>query len=80
MRSRHKKANAARCRASDTLLRMIDEELKGSSPTAPSSLSIRLLEAIAEAKRKRPEQVGLRPVPAWKTAGKPAANSEDDHE
>jgi len=62
------------------LLRMIDEELKGSSPAAPSSFSTRVLEAIAEAKRKRPEQIGLRPVPAWKTTGKPATNSEDDHE
>ncbi len=31
-----------------------------------------LLAAITEAKKKRPDQVGLRPVPAWKKTQKPA--------
>ena len=69
MRSEHKKGKAAKWRASDLLMRMIDEELKGSTPTAPSPFSIRVLEAIAEAKRERPDQVGVRPirVSPWRT-------------
>jgi hypothetical protein len=69
MSSEHKKGKAAKWRASDLLMRMMDEELKGSTPTAPSPFSIRVLEAIAEAKRDRPEQVGMRPIKVspWRT-------------
>jgi hypothetical protein len=69
MRSGHKKGKAARWRASDTLMRMMDEELKSGTPTARSPFSIRGLESIAEAKRKRPEHVGVRPtkVSPWRT-------------
>jgi hypothetical protein len=80
MRSGHKKGKAARWRASDTLMRMLDEELKSSTPTAPSSFSIRILEAIAEAKRERSDQVGLRPVPVWKTTGKSVARPDNETE
>ena len=69
MRSGHKMGKAARWRASDTLMRMMDEELKSGTPTAPSPFSIRILEAIAEAKRERPGQVGMRPIKVspWRT-------------
>jgi hypothetical protein len=46
--------------------------------TQGRDLRWKLLAAIAEAKRERPDQVGLRPVPAGKTAGKPTAASPDD--
>ena len=70
MRSGHKQAKAARWRASDTLMQMIDEELKSANTaTAPSSFSIHVLEAIAETKRERPGQVGIRPIKVspWRT-------------
>ena len=70
MRSGQKKGKAARWRASDTLMQMIEEELKSNNTAIkPSSFSIRVLEAIAEAKRERPEQVGMRPIKVspWRT-------------
>ena len=69
MRSEHKKGKAARWRASDMLMRMMDEELKSGTPTALSPFSIHVLEAIAEAKREGPGQVGMRPtkVSPWRT-------------
>jgi len=70
MRSRHKQATASRWRASDTLMQMIEEELKSANTaTAPSSFSLRVLEAIADAKRERPGQVGIRPIKVspWRT-------------
>jgi len=78
MRSGQKKGKAARWRASDTLMQMIEEELKSNNTAVtPSSFSLRVLEAIAKAKRERPDQVGLRPVPAWKKAGKPATTDDE---
>ena len=57
MRSGQKKGKAARWRASDTLMQMIEEELKSNNTAiTPSSFSIRVLEAIAEAKRETPRE------------------------
>jgi len=70
MRYGHKNGKPARWRASDTLMQMIEEELKSSNTaTTPSRFSIRVLEAIAEAKRERPGQVGIRPIKLspWRT-------------
>ena len=70
MRSGHKKGKAARWRASDTLMQMIEEELKSSNTaTTPSPFSIRVLEAIAEAKRKRPDRSGCDPCRYGKRQG-----------
>ena len=42
-------------------MRMSEEELGSSTPTALSPFTIRILEAIAEAKREHPDWVGVRP-------------------
>jgi hypothetical protein len=77
MKSGHKKGKAARWRASDTLMQMIEQELKSGTPAAPSRFSIRVLEAIAKAKRERPDHVGLRPAPVWKKTGKPTTTDDE---
>ena len=70
MRSRHKQATASRWRASDTLMQMIDEELKSGHGDCSSSFSLRVLEAIADAKRDRPAHVGVRPIKVVRGTGK----------
>ena len=57
---------ACKWRASDELMRMMEEALEAADTTTRLDPSIvdrnNLQEAIAEARRNRPEQVGLRPV------------------
>ena len=64
--STYRFGRACRWKASEELMRLMEEELaSGSTATTPCSSPIvdrnNIQDAIAEARRKRPDQVGLRP-------------------
>ena len=64
--STYRFGRACKWRASEELMGMMEEALSSGDTTTPSHLDIvdrnNIQEAIAEARRKRPEQVGLRPT------------------
>jgi hypothetical protein len=59
--STHRFGKACRWRASEELMARMESVVSGSSPTTPSPSSIVVCNMAAEAQRKRPEQLGLRP-------------------